>query len=237
VRVNIIIMGNADKNSPKFLNKTIIGRLIRQFRLSWLPEGFYNRFGKEDFDQQLGEVIKGRYTTYRDLGWGGSLQVLIKQLLYPLTKKNPYEGVTRNSDGKPIQPVDIENMRRNLAELGMYATLMAVILTLKNMRDDDDEENPGTQIMINLLIRTAQDIGFYVSPSVFEVVTRNPIPAMSVLIDYGKLFTATGKLITDSDYEFEQWLFKLTKAGLPIPQATLANKIRYMSNRDLDTAR
>jgi hypothetical protein len=87
---------------------------------------------------------------------------------------------------------------------------------------------------MNLLIRTKQDINFYASPGVFDAVTRNIIPASDVIKDYGKLGTATIKLILDDDYTFDKWLLKLTKAGLPIPQTTLVNKTIFMMNKDLD---
>lgn len=245
IKVNITIHGNQDKNSPKLANKFILGRLLGQFRMSWLPEGWYNRFQSERFDDDLDRVVKGRYRSYGALGWGGSAVVMGRQLLnlIPGVKVDPFNGQMINKgtdDVKMISdsPVDIENMRRNFAEAGFYLTLASMILMLKYLRDDDDEDpikNAGMQVLLNMMIRTQQDIDLYASPGVFNAVFRNPIPASNVIADYGKLMRATTRLVFDDDYEYSQWLLKMTKAGLPIPQATQINKWKYMIDRDLDS--
>lgn len=231
-RVNMIIMGNVDKSSPKMANKWIIGRLIGQFRLSWLPEGWYSRWSGEKYDIQLGRNVKGRYTTYADMGLGTSLKVLGRQYASLLTKLDPFTGVNK-SNGKPISEADIANMRRNFAELNFYLLLMGAILIAKGMMDDE-EESEAIQLLTNLAIRTRQDLTFFASPEVFDNVTRSLIPAFSVIKDYSKFVDASWKVMTDDDYTAEEWLLKATKAGLPIPQATLVNKMKYMTERSLD---
>jgi len=244
IKVNITIHGNQDKNSPKLANKFILGRLLGQFRMSWLPEGWYNRFQSERFDDDLDRVVKGRYRSYGALGWGGSALVMGRQFLnlIPGVKVDPFKGQMINKGTDEVKmisdsPVDIENMRRNFVEAGFYLTLASMILTLKYLRDDDDEDpikNAGMQLLLNMMIRTQQDIDLYASPGVFNAVFRNPIPASNVIADYAKLIRATGKLVIDDEYEYSQWLLKMTKAGLPIPQATQINKWKYMIERDLD---
>ena len=244
VRVNVILHGNQDKNAPKMINKTVLGRLLGQFRASWLPEGWYNRYQEEHFDENLGRIVKGRYRSFFNLenqiGIGGYAMVMGKQLigLLPGVKINPFSGIT-TIGGKLLtddETVDTENMRRNLSELGHFLVLAGVIAMLKylNTGDDDDKKTQyATKLLINMLIRGKQDIDFYASPGVFEAVTKNIIPATSVLTDYGKAITATMRLVTDSDYKFEKWALKMTKAGIPIPQTTLINKSIYMMNKDL----
>jgi hypothetical protein len=135
-----------------------------------------------------------------------------------------------------MSEADMDNMRRNMAGLAFTSLLFASILLLKlGLDDEDDEESKRTtQLLLNMLIRNKQDLTFYSSPQVFDTVTRNAIPATDVITDYMKLGTATMKLLFDEDYEAEKWLLKLTKAGLPIPQATLVNKIKFMTERDID---
>lgn len=233
-RVNMIIMGNVDKVSPKMANKWIIGRLLGQFRLSWLPEGWYNRWAEEKYDIQLGRVTKGRFTTLKDLGIGGSLRVLLKQYASVAAKTDPFTG-EHKLDGKPISDADVENMRRNFAEINFYLMVLGAIMMLKSMGgDDDDDDSQAMQILINMIIRTKQDITFYSSPEVFDTITRNAVPAFGVIKDYTRLMDASWKIMTEDDYTADRWLLKLTHAGLPIPQATLYNKIKYMSERDLD---
>jgi hypothetical protein len=234
-RVNMILHGNQDKNAPKRFNKTMLGRLVGQFRMSWLPEGFYNRWQDEKYDQFLERTVKGRYRTASDLGLAGNWAVLWRSVLdlVPGVKVD-YNGVLIKGKKLTDSAVDIENARRNMAELGFYTTLAAMVLMLKSLREDDEDDAKKITILMNLLIRTKQDINFYASPGVFDAVTRNIIPASDVIKDYGKLGTATIKLILDDDYTFDKWLLKLTKAGLPIPQTTLVNKTIFMMNKDLD---
>jgi hypothetical protein len=235
-RVNMIIMGNVDKVSPKMANKWIIGRLLGQFRLSWLPEGWYNRWSEEKMDIQLGRVTKGRFTTMKDLGVGGSLRILLKQFASVVSKTDPFTG-EHKMDGKPISPADIENMRRNFAEINFYLMVLGSIFMLRSLLgggDDDDDDSKSLQLLINMIIRTKQDLAFYSSPDVFDTITRNAVPSFGVIKDYSKAIDASWKIMTDDDYTADRWALKMTHAGLPIPQATLVNKIKYMSERDLD---
>lgn len=235
VRVNMIIHGNQDKTSPKLANKYILGRLIGQFRMSWLPEGWYSRFQKEHFDIQLDREVKGRYRTIQQLGFGGYVLTTLKQAYSIIGKLDPYSGVSR-LDGKPLSETDRENMRRNFAELGFVAGIMGMVVATRALASDTDDESTAARykLLMNMLIRNKQDMEFYASPQVFDTVTRDIIPAANVLKDFGKAVTATGKLIFNDDYEFQKWLMAVFHAGLPVPQATLITKAKYMMQKDLD---
>ena len=236
-RVNMVIHGNQNKNSPKMLNSSIWGRLLGQFRLSWLPEGFYSRFQDERTDLALERQIKGRYRTLSDIGLFASLKVIGKSAvnLIPGVSVDPYTGITlpKGTGMLADSAVDIENMRRNLSELAFGLGITAMILMLKSLKDKD-EPNPALQLVINMLIRGQQDIDLYASPSVFDTVTRNPIPVTQVFKDYGALLSASNKLIMgDENMDFNTWLMKVMKAGLPIPQAALIPKTIFMLKKDL----
>jgi len=241
IRINVILHGNQDKNAPRLINKFILGRLLGQFRSSWLPEGWYSRFQNERFDEQLGRAVKGRYRSFFNLdnqvGAVGYAMIMGRQLLniMPWVKMDPFSGIT-TIGGKLLSDgtdVDMENVRRTFSELGFFLTLATVVAMLKRLQDDDDK-NPYIQVVINMLIRTKQDIDLYASTSLFDAVFRDPIPAVNVIKDYWKAVGATQRLLMDDDYEFEQWVLKMTKAGIPIPQTTLINKSLYMVKKDLD---
>lgn len=237
VRVNMIIHGNQDKTSPKLANKFILGRLIGQFRMSWLPEGWYSRFQKEHFDIQLDREVKGRYRTIAQLGFGGYAMVTLKQLYSLVGKVDPYTNATR-LDGKALNETDRENMRRNFAELAFVSTIMGAVVMTRAMAADSDDDKTAQRyrLLMNMLIRNKQDLEFYASPQVFDTMTRNIIPAATVLTDYAKALQATGKLIFNDDYQYQKWLLAMTHAGIPIPQATLINKTAYMAQKDLDNS-
>lgn len=236
IRVNMIIHGNQDKNSPKLANKYILGRLIGQFRMSWLPEGWYSRFEGERFDIQLGRTIKGRYATIKDLGIMGYAAVTLKQLGSIVARIDPYTGTSR-LDGKPLSDVDISNMRRNFAELGWIAGMAGTIMLLKSAIDpgEDDKVRWSLRMLANQLIRNQQDLEYYSSPSVIDSLTKSIIPASDVLKDYWKALKATARVMTDDSYEADKWLLSITHAGIPIPQATLINKVHTAATKDLDT--
>ena len=241
-RVNTIIHGNQDKSSPKMLNSYILGRLIMQFRGSWLPEGWYSRFQEERYDDHLDRAVKGRYRTLGGLGLGGSLAVMVKQLLnlIPGVKVDPFTGhVIRGTDkmtGEQTRTmlenseVDIDNMKRNFAEAGFALTLTAMIMGLKHLHEKDDDKKWQYMMMMNTLIRTQQDINLYYTPAVFDQVFRNPIPAMSVLKDWGALIPASARLVTDDQYEFDQWMLKFTKA---FPYLNHVNRVKTLMTKDI----
>jgi len=189
IQVNKIIHGNYDPNSPLLLKKYAIGRMFTTFR-TWMPEGFATRFQKERYDKQLGRSIKGRYRTYGSLGFK-SIPILFKQLIY---SKNAFI----NAKGETMKDVDIENMRRNLAEIIGFGSILLLGLILKSGLDWDDDEkirrrnrSAGTNLLINVLFRTQQDVKFYLQPSTFKQIMREPIPAFTVFSDYYKAIEAT----------------------------------------------
>lgn len=232
IRVNMVIHGNTDKNSPKLMNKFILGRLLGQFRSSWLPEGWNSRFQAEHMDIQLGRVVKGRYRTYANLGLAGTWHVVSRQLLSTLMKVDPYKGVNM-LNGQPISEVDIENMRRNFSELAFILGFAAMIAMLKALMEDDDDKKAALQLVTNMAVRAQQDLWFYASPTVFENITRDIIPATRVISDGWKAVKAVTRYMTDDEYESAQMWRAIFRAGLPIPQFTLVPKTEYMLNRDL----
>lgn len=240
-RVNTIIHGNQDKANPKMLNSYILGRLIMQFRGSWLPEGWYSRFQEERYDDHLDRMVKGRYRTLGGLGLGGVLSVFSKQLLnlIPGVKVDPFTGHTIRSvdkEGNQVRTklensaVDVDNMRRNFAEAGFALMLTTMIVGLKHLHEKDDDKKWQYMMLMNTLIRTQQDINLYYTPGVFDQVFRNPVPAMAVLKDWGALMTASGKVIIDDDYEFSKWALKFTKA---FPGLNHVNRIRTLVTKDI----
>jgi hypothetical protein len=237
IRVSQIIMGNMDKNSPKWMNKFILGRLLGQFRASWLPEGWAVRWEDEKFDVQLGRKIKGRYRTYADIGLSGSITILLRQFAGMVSSRDYFTGIVRK-DGVPVaaSEVDMENMRRNFTGMLWALSLMGAILSLKAlMPDDDDEENflkESLMIVLNLSNRVNQDLQFYSSPDVANNLIRNAIPAFDVINDYIKAVKATQKAIRSDDYDWDEAALKWTKAT---PYLNQINRIKFMTSHDIST--
>jgi hypothetical protein len=232
IRVNQIIMGNMDRNSPKLLNKSVIGRLVGQFRASWLPEGWAARFEDKKYDVQLERWIKGRYRTAMDLGLGAYISINLKQLASWFVSIDPFTGA--RIDGKPLEAVDIENMRKNFTGLMFTLSSMAAIMMLKYLFLDDDDKKDGAfstlMITMNLMNRVNQDLQFYSSPDVANTIVRNVVPAMDVINDYNRARKAFVKAVMEEDYTWDEAAMKFTKAT---PYLNLINKFNYMTSRDI----
>lgn len=239
--VATIVFGNQDKNSPLLAKKSMLWRLAGQFRLSWFPEGLNSRFGSERFDPLLGRDVKGRYRSFGTIGIFTSSIIMMRSLLdtLPGIHVDRFKGLA-DKEGNAIKDIDIENMRRNFAGLAWTATVTASILLLRafdnghkgKKKDDDDRKR---QLIVNMLIRNQQDLMMYASPSVWDTVTGNLIPATNVITDTYKAMKATGHYLfgdTHKDkHAFQTWMLSITRAT---PILNNINKAEYMFNRDLD---
>ena len=242
--VNTMVFGNQDKNSPIMAKKNWLGRMAGQFRMSWFPEGIATRFKPEYYDISLGRTNKGRWVTIPDIGIATSGLILCKQLLnaLPGIKVDPFSGhQLKNGKSLTESPIDMENMRKNFAGLAWTVSITATILALKSLAGDNwykTDDDRKRQLLINMLIRSQQDLMLYSSPGVFNTISGNFLPATQVLTDYWKAMIATGHyLFGDTKHEkdaFERWVRKIAKAGLPHPIATQYGKVETMMTRDID---
>lgn len=242
-KVSTIVFGNQDKNAPVMARKNWLWRLAGQFRLSWFPEGLASRFKPAYYDANLGREVKGRWRSYSDVGFLTSGLVSARMLLsaLPGVKKDPFDGI-RDRKGNLLSesPVDMENMRKNFAGLAWTAMFTAAILLMRGLGSDDEDKQSKSrrQLLINMLIRNQQDLLLYSSPSVFNSISGNFLPASQVIVDYWNAMTGSAHYLfgdTSKDrHAFDSWLKKMTRAGIPHPTTALYNKIETMLNRDLD---
>jgi len=136
----------------------------------------------------------------------------------------------------------MENMRRNFTGLAWTVGITASILMLRALYDETHKGKKKTaderqrQLIINMLIRSQQDLMMYSSPSVWETVTGNIVPATNVVTDAIKAMKATGHYMfgdTSKDkHAFRTWMLHITRAT---PILNNINKADYMLNRDLDS--
>ena len=213
------VTGNADVNSPILAKKYILGRLLGQFRLSWIPEGVAARFEKEKFDAQLGTTVKGRYRT-----------------LYEILKKDRFASVNHlfmlavgsKKNGLKLSDLDIRNMKKNFAEIYWFATISAGMILLKMLAEggDDDEKNYAAITVYNQLNRVMSDIKFYASPQTAEDIIKNPIPALKVYKDAARAITAVKNYMTDEEggYDYDaQYLGN--RLASPFPYVNMYPKV------------
>jgi hypothetical protein len=239
--VATMVFGNQDKNSPLLAKKSMLWRLAGQFRMSWFPEGLNSRFGSERFDPLLQRDVKGRYRSFGTLGIYTSSMIMMRSLLdmLPGIHVDRFGGLT-DKEGNAIKDIDKENMRRNFAGIAWTVSVTAAMMMLRafdtghkgKKRDDDDRKR---QLIVNMLIRNQQDLMMYASPSVWDTVTGNLVPATAVITDTYKAMKATGHYLfgdTHKDkHAFRTWMLSITRAT---PILNNINKANYMFNRDLD---
>lgn len=201
IQTNKRLHGNYDPSSPTEIKKHILGRMLTQFR-SWIAEGVATRFESEDFDEQLGREIKGRYRTYGELGFATSFLMI---------GKNLFKRGSKITDFNNLNEIDIINMRTNLTEIRWFLSLATVSLIMTAVLGEIDDEDEEYMVMLKLLInqsvRLKSDVTFYISPSSFESVIKNPIPVMKTYLDVARFFKATKNVLTKSDKRYDTWYY------------------------------
>lgn len=251
-KVGILVFGNQDRNSPLMARKNLLGRLISQFRLSWIPEGFNTRWGNEYEDAELGRTVSGRYRTMLNMK-GFGVPTIIRQVLSTFNGSDAFEGVEtkqweiingeKRQVWKTIQAHEKENMRRNLAGMTYTAAILATLAILRASLPDEEEmrrrkrmgiaPNTGQRMLINMLYRMQQDLQFYSNPFVMDQIVASPIPAWNVLKDFMNIYQVAGILQGEDKDKYERALKKITKA---FPYLNLYNKIEFMTSRDISAA-
>ncbi|WP_291392932.1 hypothetical protein [Acinetobacter sp.] len=245
-KIMLLIFGNQDRDVPLYLRKGILGRLIGQFRLSWLPEAFKVRWGnKLPYDEILEREVEGRYRTMGRLPMLG-VPLLLKQALSVVTGNNPFEDqMIEDIDAsgtvieRKMRDFEIENMRRNLAGLSYSMLILAMYYMLKSALPDEDEmkrrrrrgeSSWGLRMTSNMLYRLHQDLSLYSDPSQFNQLIGNPVPASAVIVDVLKAGKAWKKFMLEEDYTGEQLLKAQARA---IPFVNLYPKIEYWTSKNL----
>lgn len=188
------IHGNYDPSSAVKIKKTTLGRAVLMFR-SWAAEGFANRFEAEKDDLLLGRKRKGRLITLKEQGIVKGPLLILGQMANFLTFGGAFKA---NLDS--LSAVDKANMRKNSAEVLLYLSLYSLVLILKSIDSDDDDEKKAINALLNVSFRVQNDMAFFTSPLAFEKITQSSIPAMSIVTDAAKLVEAMQKTIMGDPY-------------------------------------
>lgn len=163
--------GNYDPSSPLYAKETAIGRAISLFK-TWNFEGVATRTETSGRDYQLGDQVKGRYRTFKDLGFYGSVKV-IKEVLaknYLKSKKGEIDFSSEESQ------LDFENVARNLKEIQWMLTMLGLFIVANLAFDDDDEKTEGYKTLTMLIGRMQSDITLYMTPQGMADLWKNPTP-------------------------------------------------------------
>ena len=216
--MNKKLHGNYDPNSLiKFKSKDI--RLLLTIFRTWMFEGFNTRLSSEVMNNQLGRKTKGRYRTYLDLGLQGTFKALFKIQVNNFTgSKTKLDGVQNN--------LDVLNMKKNLKEIHMYATLMALGLLLKGLAGDEEEEDQRTFTLLNnLLSRIQKDILFYTSLDTFTDLIGTITPILKTVTDVIQFGEGFKSWLLKEDYRGDHPAWKALKLFPGLNQIPKTNSL------------
>lgn len=197
-----LINRDSGKN-PISLNQKGFGRLLGQFRSSWLFEGVSKRFGEERDDIVLGKKVKGSYRSF-GLLFKTNGELDIKGGIYKLWK---YTTDKKSIEQFGLNEVDMFNIKRAYRELIFINSLFLISLILKKLSDDDDDEESVANYTFNFLInqsyRANRDLTFYLNPRSTEEVLTNIAPVQRTLSDFFKFGDAVKETIMLEPYSGE----------------------------------
>ena len=225
------IHGNTDDASPLIIKKWVVGRLLGQFRLSWIPEGFYTRFAEERYDEMLGKNVKGRWLSVYHIYQQTGIINTGKAMVQSIFAKSQLDSTLANSS-----QLDRANLQRTAFEMMFYLSLYAFIFGLEHLLDDEDEKGfKWKSLMLNQINRVRQDIAFYFSPSEFKKIIKEPIPALKTLENFvniteGVTNYAMSKYNNENTNRYdEEYLAKKLFSNIPL--ANLPIKISQQTDK------
>ena len=182
--------------------RTSLGRALMLFK-TWLFQTWIHRFGKEDFDPDLLETVKGRYRSYLSATTQEGLELRFKDVIKILVK-----GAFSKKAFDNLSDIDKDNLIRNMREIqfiiGLY--VMAALLMAAGADDDDEVTKKSLNLAINMISKTQSDMMFYLDPGSAGQILNNVIAPINTLNDLMSLGSAIIKTAQgDFTYQSGPW--------------------------------
>lgn len=246
-----IIKANRDRDSsedPIILDKTAIGRILGQFKASWMFEAFNKRFGRErETNIYTGKSSKGFYRSLKD--------AFIKQVEYiddlgetqtrtswdvlggvkTLWQFSFFQKYNTEYQGE-LKELDQANLRRFMRELSLITMVTTSLAILGYLSGDDDEKdyvkNKALNYSINQLVRIQRDLTTYMSPNSFASIMRNPAPITGTLIDFTNIAGSVVSTVLGEPYSYEGTEKEYLKVPRAVEKATpFARQVRSLLDK------
>lgn len=167
-RLNQMIHGRYSRREAAAVQQSVIYRMVIQFR-KWIPSAIETRFNAKQYDNRLGVDIEGRYRTLGRF-------VFSKDILNNIVKMSKGE----------LSEVDQYNMRKNLIELVLLASTIALYAMLAGGDDEEAKKrrrSPGVKLVMLQLNRIAGDLSFFYSPTNINNLAANAVPLSKTVSD------------------------------------------------------
>jgi hypothetical protein len=209
------MLSRDNSRDPIQLNKPYWGRLLGQFRSSWMFEGFTRRWSSGYDDAILGQQRGYFHNVFLSEGkWDfkKAMNILYTAQFNPSKLQGMYG----------MQDLDVRNVKKALRELQIWVSLATMYLALSLLSGDDDEEdaflNKTSNFLLNLSYRGSRDLSFYINPKSTVEIFDSPFAAMSSvkqLMQFGTAIVTTpfDPYVYD-DTEKEQ--LKVIKSGVKL---------------------
>jgi len=201
-RVNQKVHGDYD--SALRGKRTVMGRALFMFK-TWMGMAVLDRFGKQDYDDELEQDVKGRYLvawTAKDIQ-GNPIKT--KDFLKLLSKAafNP-KGLSELSE------LDRALVRRNLKEMQLlveFTIALAALSLVAGGADDDDKLKFALNSAINILTKAQADLALFTNPNALSSLSSNVMPIMSSVQNVFKVVPVVWKTVT-GDPTYQNGLLK-----------------------------
>jgi hypothetical protein len=186
---------------PIRVNATVVGRILGQFRQSWMFEGIHRRFGSEKDNILLGQKTKGYY---KSVFWDANGKVDFQRAAR-LIWKGAFNKEGLKAEG--IESLDEANLRKFLMEMKFISFFTAVALGFMALLKAGDDERDWIDYMsvylINQSFRVNRDLTFYFNPNSATDLFKYPAPIVNTILELQDLVTAIARMSWGDFYIYE----------------------------------
>lgn len=225
--VNKAIRQNRDRETdidPIQLDQHFWGRLLGQFKASWLFEGFATRFGSEHAPlNDLDSPTKGIYRSFWELSKAytqsqdalGNTETrfslprsLLKAFVNILRFSSPGRLTKGGQQRTNEATLDYEGAVRAVREVQTTLFLYGMVMLVGGMASGDDKDKwkkRGLTYLTNYFMRTQRDMSNYFDPqSLASIINHNIVPSLGTLDQSVKLLEDPFRGIFNDNWYYNQ---------------------------------
>lgn len=175
--MNKTIHGNHSSIDRVPMQENWYGELAFQFK-RWMPNAIRSRFAGSYYDESVGLEMEGRYRSIATMF--SNMQGI---------------GLSFTKDAwKKLSPLEQANMRKNAAEMAMFATCIALYIIFDAAREGFPPDDEYTRAALNFLKQQADrsmgEIDFFVNPLQWYAQTKSPVAGLRIIGEAGEFIGA-----------------------------------------------
>lgn len=179
--MNKFIHGNYSSNDKVAIQESWYGELAYQFK-KWIPNAARSRFSKQYYDESTGMENEGRY------------RAVVAMFNNITNLASAFNGEAYSK----LNKLEQANMRKNAAELGMYATAIALYIIFDAIRNSIPPDDEKTRAAFNFLKKQADrsrgEIDFFLNPLQWYSQAKNPVAGLSIIKESGEFISAVAQV-------------------------------------------